>query len=137
LFKKRIHLALARKLVEIGQLRNLDPLNKWYEKALSFERSRREAIKEFGGRKNGEFGRCEKKISFGRSEVRPQCNGHGQVQEDKEILQLWRNGSFRCKVLQTKEREKRKSENDGRDKGGFFLRQGVSTNLPALVDLKV
>ena len=78
LFMKRIHLALVRKLVEIGQLRNLDPLDKWYEKALSFERSRREAIKEFG--------RCEKKISFGYSEVRPQCNGHGQTQEDKEVL---------------------------------------------------
>ena len=52
LFKKGIHPALARKLVEIGQLRNLDLLDEWYEKALSFERSRREAIKEFGGRKN-------------------------------------------------------------------------------------
>jgi len=87
LFKKRIHLALARKLVEIGQLRNLDPLDKWYKKALSFERSRREAIKEFGGRKNMEnLGDMRKKISFGRSEVRPQCNGHRQVQEDKEVL---------------------------------------------------
>jgi len=27
------------------------PLHKWYEKMLSFKRSRREAIKEFGGRK--------------------------------------------------------------------------------------
>jgi len=51
LFKKGIHPALARKLVEIGQLRNLDLLDKWYEKALSFERSRRDAIEEFGGRK--------------------------------------------------------------------------------------
>jgi len=51
LFKKGIHPALARKLVEIGQLRNSDSLDEWYEKALSFERSRREAIEEFGGRK--------------------------------------------------------------------------------------
>jgi len=40
-------------------------------------------------------------------------------------------------VLQTKERENKRSENGGGDKGGFFLRQGVSTNLSALVDLKV
>jgi len=51
LFKKEIHPALARKLVEIGQLRNSDSLDEWYEKALSFERSRRDAIEEFGGRK--------------------------------------------------------------------------------------
>ena len=51
LFKKGIHPALAQKLVEIGQLRNSDLLDEWYEKALSFERSRRDAIEEFGGRK--------------------------------------------------------------------------------------
>jgi len=54
LFKKGIYPALARKLVEIGQLRNLDLLDDWYEKALNFERSRREAIEEFGGRRNME-----------------------------------------------------------------------------------
>jgi len=52
LFKKGIHLALVRKLVGIGQLRNSDSLEDWYEKALSFERLRSEAIKEFGGRKS-------------------------------------------------------------------------------------
>ena len=52
LFKKGVHPALAQKLVEIGQMRNSDSLDEWYEKALSFERSRREAIEEFGGRKN-------------------------------------------------------------------------------------
>jgi len=35
-------------------MRNLDSLDEWYEKALSFERSRREAIKEFGRRKSSE-----------------------------------------------------------------------------------
>ena len=39
-------------MVEIGQIRNLDSLDKWYEKALSFERSRREAIEEFGERRS-------------------------------------------------------------------------------------
>ena len=39
-------------MVEIGQIRNLDLLDKWYEKALSFERSRREAIEEFGERRS-------------------------------------------------------------------------------------
>jgi len=38
--------------IEVGQLRNSDLLDNWYKKALSFERSRREAIKEFGGRKS-------------------------------------------------------------------------------------
>ena len=49
LFKKGIHPALAQKLVEIGQLKSSDSLDNWYEKALSFERSRREAIEEFEG----------------------------------------------------------------------------------------
>jgi len=65
LFKKGIHLALAQKLVEIGQLRNLDLLDKWYKKALSFERSRQEAkaIEEFGERKNLEnTGDVKKKL---------------------------------------------------------------------------
>jgi len=33
-------------LVEIGQMRNSDSLDEWYEKVLSFERLRREAIEE-------------------------------------------------------------------------------------------
>ena len=52
LFKKGIHPALAQKLVKIGQLRNSDLLDEWYKKALSFERSRREVIEEFGGKRN-------------------------------------------------------------------------------------
>ena len=52
LFKKEIYPALAQKLVEISQLRNLDSLDDQYEKVLSFKRLRREMIKEFGGRKN-------------------------------------------------------------------------------------
>jgi len=32
--------------MKIGQLKNSDSLDDWYEKALNFERSRREAIKE-------------------------------------------------------------------------------------------
>jgi len=51
LFKKGIHLVLTQKLVEIKQIRNSDSLDKWYKKVLSFERLRREAIKEFGERK--------------------------------------------------------------------------------------
>jgi len=39
-------------LVEIGQIRNLDLLDEWYEKALSFERLKREVIEEFGGRRS-------------------------------------------------------------------------------------
>jgi len=63
LFKKGVHPALTQKLVEIGQMRNLDSLDEWYEKALSFERLRREAIEEFGGRKNIEnSGDVKKKL---------------------------------------------------------------------------
>jgi len=35
-------------------MRNSDSLDEWYKKALSFERSRREAIEEFRGRKVSE-----------------------------------------------------------------------------------
>jgi len=52
LFKKEVYPALARKLVEIGQIRNSDLLDEWYEKALSFERLKREVIEEFGGRRS-------------------------------------------------------------------------------------
>ena len=52
LFKKGIHPALAQKLIKIGQLRNSALLDKWYEKALSFERLRKKTIEEFGRRKN-------------------------------------------------------------------------------------
>jgi len=52
LFKKGVYPALAQKLVEIGQMRNSDSLDKWYKKVLSFERSRREAIEEFRERKS-------------------------------------------------------------------------------------
>jgi len=63
LFKKGIYLALARKLVEIGQMRNSNLLDEWYEKTLSFERSRREVIEEFGERKVSEnSGNVRKKL---------------------------------------------------------------------------
>jgi len=63
LFKKGVHLALAQKLVEISQMRNSDSLDEWYEKALSFERLRREAIEEFGERRSLENSRDVKKKS--------------------------------------------------------------------------
>jgi len=54
---------LAQKLVEIRQIRNLDSLDEWYEKALSFKRLRREAIEEFGERKTLEnLGDVRKKL---------------------------------------------------------------------------
>ena len=63
LFKKGVHLALVRKLVEIGQMRNSDSLNEWYKKALSFERLRREVIKEFKRRRSLEnSGDMKKKL---------------------------------------------------------------------------
>jgi len=105
---------------------------------LSFERSRREVIEEFGERKNIEnSGDVKKKLVLDIPRRDPNCNGYRQTQRDKEVLQLWGNRSSRCKVLQTKERKERGSKNCGRSKRGFFHGQGVSTNLPALVDSKV
>jgi len=44
-------------------MRNSDSLDEWYEKALSFERLRREAMEEFGGRRNLEnSGDVKKKL---------------------------------------------------------------------------
>jgi len=44
-------------------MRNSDSLDEWYEKALSFERSRRETIEEFGGKKSLEnSGDAKKKL---------------------------------------------------------------------------
>jgi len=36
----------------VSQLRNSNSLDDWYKKALSFKRSRKKVIKEFGGRKS-------------------------------------------------------------------------------------
>jgi len=69
--------------------------------------------------------------------VRPQCNGCRQAQRDEEVLQLWRNGSSCYKMLQTEKREERRSEDHGECKRGFFLGQGVNTNLPAFIDSKI
>jgi len=50
IFKKRLHLGLAQKLVELGQLKNSNSLESWYKMALDYERARREANIEFGSR---------------------------------------------------------------------------------------
>ena len=64
LFKKGVHPALAQKLVKIGQMRNLDSLDEWYKKVLSFERSRREAIEEFGGRRSLENSGVSQMVTY-------------------------------------------------------------------------
>jgi len=69
--------------------------------------------------------------------MRPQYNGYGQAQRNKKVLQLWRNGSSHCKVLQTEKGKKRRSEDYRERDGGFLLRQGVSTDLPALIDSEI
>jgi len=50
IFKRGLHPGLAHKLVELRQMKNSDSLDKWYESALDYERARREANAEFGGR---------------------------------------------------------------------------------------
>jgi len=69
--------------------------------------------------------------------MRPKYNGYGQAQRNKKVLQLWRNGSSHCKVLQTEKGKKGRSEDYRERDGGFFLRQGVSTDLPALIDSEI
>ena len=81
-----------------------------------------------------ELRRCEEEIGFGYSEARPQCNGCGQAQGNEKVLQLWRNRSSRCKVLQTEEREKKWNKDCRRSEGGFFNRQKVSTSSPVLIN---
>ena len=50
IFKRGLHLGLACKLVELRQMKNSDSFDRWYELALDYERARREANTEFGGR---------------------------------------------------------------------------------------
>ena len=69
--------------------------------------------------------------------MRPQCDGCGQTQRIEEVLQLWRNRSSRCKVLQTEKREERGNKDCRGGEEGFFDRQGVSTSSPALINSKV
>jgi len=64
-------------------------------------------------------------------------NRCGQAQRDEEVLQLWRNRSSHCKVLQTKKGEERRSGDYGECNGGFFPGQRVSTDLPAFIDSKI
>ena len=50
---------------------------------------------------------------------------------------MWRNRLSYCKILQTKKEEKRESEDYRECGGGFFPRQGVSTNSPVFINSKV
>ena len=64
-------------------------------------------------------------------------NGYGQAQRDEEVLQLWKNRSSRCKVLQTKKGEERGSEDYRECNEGFFPGQGVSTDLLTFINSKI
>jgi len=50
IFKKELYPGLAQKLVELGQLKNLNSLESWYKIALDYERARREANIKFGSK---------------------------------------------------------------------------------------
>ena len=50
---------------------------------------------------------------------------------------MWRNRPSCCKILQTKKREEKRSENHGECNGGFFPGQGISTNPSAFIDSKI
>ena len=108
LFKKEIYPALAQKLVEIGQLRNSDSLDNWYEKALSFERSRREAIEEFEGRKNMEnLGDVKKKPVLNVPRRDPNAMDVDRQREMRRCYNCGETGHLatRCSKLRKEKRE--------------------------------
>jgi len=133
LFKKGIHPALARKLVEIGQMRNSNSLDEWYEKALSFERSRREAIEEFGGRKSLEnSGEMKKKPVLDVPRQDPNAMDVDRCREMRRCYNCGETGHFTARYSKPrKDKDCRGSE------GGFFNRQGVSTSSSALINSEV
>jgi len=107
LFKKGIHPAL--KLIKIGQLRNSDLLDEWYEKVLSFERLRKEAIEEFGRRKNLENSEdVKKKLVL---DVLRQDPNMMEVDKHKEMRRCYNCGetshlATRCSKPRKERREK-------------------------------
>jgi len=118
LFKKGIHPALARKLVEIGQLRNSDSLDDWYEKALSFERSRREAIEEFGERKNMEnLGDMKKKPVLDIPRRDPNAMDVDRCRETRRCYNCGETGHLaaRCSKPRKERREEVRIVEEGKE----------------------
>ena len=122
LFKKEVYPALAWKLVEIGQIRNLDLLDEWYEKALSFERLKREVIEEFGGRRSLEnSGDRKKKLVLDVPRWDPNAM---DVDRHREMRRCYNCGEMghlatRCSKLRKERKEEvRITENARED---FFL----------------
>ena len=122
LFKKEVYPALAWKLVEIGQIRNLDLLDEWYEKALSFERLKREVIEEFGGRRSLEnSGDRKKKLVLDVPRWDPNAM---DVDRHREMRRCYNCGEMghlatRCSKLKKERKEEvRITENARED---FFL----------------
>ena len=122
LFKKEVYPALAWKLVEIGQIRNSDLLDEWYEKALSFERLKREVIEEFGGRRSLEnSGDRKKKLVLDVPRWDPNAM---DVDRHREMRRCYNCGEMghlatRCSKLRKERKEEvRITENARED---FFL----------------
>jgi len=108
LFKKEIHPALAWKLVKIGQMRNLDSLDEWYKKALGFERSRREAIEEFEGRKVSEnSGDVRKKLVLDIPRQDPNAMDMDRHRKTRRCYNCGEMGHLaaRCSKLRKERRE--------------------------------
>ena len=108
LFKKGTYPALAQKLVEISQLRNLDSLEEWYKKVLSFKRLRRDAIKEFGGRKVSEnSGDVRKKSVSDIPRRDPNVMDVNRCRETRRCYNCEETGHFaaRCSKLRKERRE--------------------------------
>jgi len=103
-------------------MRNSDSLDEWYEKALSFERSRREAIEEFGERKSLEnLGNRKKKSVLDIPRRDPNVMDVNRHKEMRRCYNCRETGHLaaRCSKLRKKRREKmRITENTMED---FFL----------------
>jgi len=84
-------------------------LDEWYEKALSFERSRRDAIEEFGGRKTMEsLGDVKKKPVLDVSRRDPNAMDVDRRQEMRRCYNCGETGHLAARC--SKPRKERREE---------------------------
>ena len=90
-------------------MRNLDSLEEWYEKALSFKRLKRDAIKEFGGRKVSEnSGNVRKKSVLDIPRRDPNAMDVNRCREMRRCYKCGETGHFAARC--SKPRKERREE---------------------------